>query len=73
MPIFEYHCASCDEDFEKIVFNGKTKVQCPRCNGGKVSKKMSAFSFKSGSRDVAPSSKSTGCSSCASHHCSTCH
>ena len=73
MPIFEYHCSSCNEDFEKIVFNGKTKVQCPRCNGGKVTKKMSAFSFKSGSRDVASSSKSTGCSSCASHRCSTCH
>ena len=73
MPIFEYHCSSCDEDFEKIVFNGKTKVQCPRCIGGKVTKKMSAFSFKSGSREVASSSKSTGCSSCASHRCSTCH
>jgi positive regulator of sigma E activity len=38
-----------------------------------VAKKVSAFSFKSGSKFVASSSKSTGCSSCASHHCSTCH
>ena len=75
MPIFEYHCPSCDEDFEKIVFNDKTKVRCPRCEGSKVTKKVSTFSFKSGSGNVASSSSSTsaGCSSCASHHCSTCH
>ena len=50
MPIFEYHCPKCDQDFEKIVFNDKAKVQCPKCNSGKVTKKVSAFSFKSGSR-----------------------
>ncbi len=73
MPIFEYHCPKCEEDFEKIVFNDKTKVQCPKCNNGKVSKKVSAFSFKSGSKFVAASSKGGGCGSCSSHHCSTCH
>ncbi len=73
MPIFEYHCSRCDEDFEKIVLNGHTKVQCPKCKNGKVTKKVSAFSFKSGSKFTPSSSKSTGCSSCASHHCSTCH
>ena len=73
MPIFEYHCPACDENFEKIVFNNKTKIQCPRCNSAKVAKKVSAFSFKSGSKFVASSSKSGGCSSCAGHHCSTCH
>ncbi|MGE5252318.1 MAG: FmdB family zinc ribbon protein, partial [Planctomycetaceae bacterium] len=41
MPIFEFHCPKCDEDFEKIVFNDKTKVQCPNCNSSKVSKKIS--------------------------------
>jgi hypothetical protein len=37
-----------------------------------VSKKVSSFSFKSGSK-VGSASKSGGCSSCSSHHCSTCH
>ena len=73
MPIFEYHCQKCEEEFEQIVFNGKTKVQCPNCKSGKVAKKVSAFSFKSGSKYVAASSNSTGCSSCSSHHCGTCH
>ncbi len=73
MPIFEYHCPKCDEDFEKLVFNDRTKIQCPKCSHTKVTKKMSAFSFKSESRIGAASSQSSGCSSCSSHHCSTCH
>lgn len=72
MPIFEFHCDKCQEDFEKIVFNSSTKIQCPRCQSAKVSKKISAFSFKSGSKFVA-SSHSGGCGSCSSHHCGTCH
>jgi putative FmdB family regulatory protein len=72
MPIFEYHWPSCDKDFEKIVFNDKSRVKCPRCDSSKVTKKVSAFSFKSGSK-VAVSSGSTGCSSCSTHRCSTCH
>ncbi|MCX5907767.1 MAG: zinc ribbon domain-containing protein [Deltaproteobacteria bacterium] len=72
MPIFEYHCQGCENDFEQIVFNSKTKVKCPRCQGSKVKKKMSAFGIKSGSKFTAASS-SGGCSSCSGHHCSTCH
>ncbi len=72
MPIFEYHCQGCEHDFEQIVFNSKTKIKCPRCESGKVQKKMSAFGIKTGSKYVA-SSGAGGCSSCASHHCSTCH
>jgi putative FmdB family regulatory protein len=72
MPIFEYHCEKCQGDFEKIVFNIQSKVACPLCQSNKVKRKVSAFSFKSSSKFVA-SSKSGGCSSCSSHHCSTCH
>ena len=72
MPIFEYHCEKCQEDFEQIVFNSMAKVKCPKCQGGKVSKKVSAFSFKSGSKFVAASG-STGCGSCSSHNCGSCH
>lgn len=72
MPIFEYHCKNCQEEFEQIVFNGKTKIKCPKCQGGKVSKKVSAFSFKSGSKFVAASA-SKGCGGCSSHNCGSCH
>ena len=72
MPIFEYHCENCQEEFEQIVFDSKAKVKCPKCQGGKVSKKVSAFSFKSGSKFVAASG-SKGCGGCSSHNCGSCH
>ncbi len=72
MPIFEYHCKSCQEDFEQIVFNTKAKIACPHCQSRKVNKKLSAFAFKSGSKFVS-ASNSGGCGGCSSHHCSTCH
>ncbi len=71
MPIFEYHCENCQEDFEKIVF-GKTTIQCPKCDSKKVRQKISAFSFKSGSKFVAASG-SQGCGGCSSHNCGSCH
>ncbi len=72
MPIFEYHCQGCENDFEQIVFNSKAQVKCPKCRSGKVKKKMSAFAIKSGSKFVSASG-SGGCGSCSSHHCGTCH
>lgn len=46
MPIFEYHCESCQKEFEKLVFAHDTeKVVCPACLQDKVTKKMSAVSF----------------------------
>jgi putative FmdB family regulatory protein len=72
MPIFEFHCQKCRDDFEKIVFNNNAQVKCPRCQSSKVRKKLSAFSFRSGSKSVS-ASQSGGCSGCSSHHCGTCH
>ncbi|MBC8246403.1 MAG: zinc ribbon domain-containing protein, partial [Deltaproteobacteria bacterium] len=46
MPIYEYHCEKCNEDFEYIVF-GKEKPCCPSCNSKKVCKQMSVCGFLS--------------------------
>ena len=72
MPIFEYRCQKCKEDFEKITFNSKAPITCPRCQSKRVTKKLSAFSFKSGSKAAAGSGAS-GCGSCSGHHCGSCH
>ncbi len=78
MPIFEYKCMKCNEEFECIVLGGDT-VTCPECNTKKVKRKMSACSFKSGGSSggdySAPSSSgsSSGCSGCSGGSCSTCH
>ena len=42
MPIFEYKCAACGLEFEKLVF-GNTGVSCPECTSDNVVKKFSTF------------------------------
>jgi len=69
MPIYEYRCNDCGEDFEKLVF-GNATVRCPRCNSESVKKRLSTF----GMRGVENKGGGTsGCSSCSSSSCSTCH
>ncbi|HZK13481.1 MAG TPA: FmdB family zinc ribbon protein, partial [Desulfobaccales bacterium] len=29
MPIFEFRCHSCNQDFEKLVFGADPEVECP--------------------------------------------
>jgi len=31
MPIFEYQCGQCENDFEKLVLNTSEKIACPKC------------------------------------------
>lgn len=69
MPIFEYHCMKCDNDFETLVF-GNQEVSCPTCQGTKVKKLLSVFSHKS--ENGFSSSKGSSCSSCSATSCTTC-
>ncbi|OGL38840.1 MAG: hypothetical protein A2042_01715 [Candidatus Schekmanbacteria bacterium GWA2_38_11] len=71
MPIFEFQCSDCQEEFEKLVFNQDNPVECPRCHKTNVVKKMSVCGFSSGGK-FTPSSGASGCSSCTSSSCSTC-
>ena len=43
MPIYEYRCGKCGEEFEKLVMSGD-EVKCPACKSIKVSRCLSAFS-----------------------------
>jgi putative FmdB family regulatory protein len=72
MPIYEYRCSKCKEEFEALVFGSREKVACPQCKGDKVERLMSACGFRSGG-SFTPSSGSSGCSGCSSTNCSTCH
>ncbi len=46
MPIFEYKCKKCSQEFERLVFAGEeNSVSCPECKSKNVTKKMSATSF----------------------------
>ncbi len=69
MPIYEYHCAHCGSDFEKLV-TGQTTVACPACENPEVTRTMSLFGLKIGTSFVP--SAGGGCASCGPRGCG-CH
>jgi putative FmdB family regulatory protein len=62
MPIFEYHCEACGQDFEDLVgvHTEDSEVSCPKCGEKKASRKLSAFatggSASTGKTSAVPSS-----------------
>jgi len=70
MPIYEYICNACNEEFEKLVFGNKD-VDCPKCSSRDIKKKMSTFGMSGVEKQSAGSS--SGCSSCSKGTCSSCH
>lgn len=72
MPMFEFVCQGCEEEFEELVFSSDEEISCPSCNSDKVTKKVSVVSFKSSGRFVAASGG--GCAGCAPgpSGCSSC-
>ena len=44
MPIYEFHCASCEKDSEVLVRSSRWEgTPCPHCGSKKLSKKFSTF------------------------------
>jgi len=70
MPIYEYTCNDCCEEFEKLVF-ASTVVLCPKCASENIKKRMSTFGM-SGVEKPFAGSESSGCSSCSKGSCSSC-
>jgi putative FmdB family regulatory protein len=71
MPIYEYRCEKCGDEFEELVMGSDPEVRCPRCESDRVCRRMSAASFKTGSKFS--SSAGGSCAGCSSTTCSTCH
>jgi len=74
MPIYEYHCEDCHQDFELLVF-GDEQPDCPHCHSKRVCKLMSACGFVSkgrGGETVSRSAASSACSGCAASSCAGC-
>jgi putative FmdB family regulatory protein len=60
MPIYEYHCSDCGEEFEKLVrsVSAVQEICCPRCGSRRVDKAISLFG-KGGSTSSAALSDSS--------------
>ena len=52
MPIYEFACQSCQQEFEMLVPSHRTTVACPRCRSGDVEKLFSAFAVRGGGRSM---------------------
>lgn len=56
MPIFEFHCAKCQKDFESLVMGSddESAICCPECGAKDVSRQMSGFSTGPGAWGITP-------------------
>jgi putative FmdB family regulatory protein len=66
MPIFEYICQECQQEFETLVF-GRDKAKCPKCHSQKLSPQLSVFAVSSkgmSAKGAAPSASTGACGSC---------
>ncbi|HXM98427.1 MAG TPA: zinc ribbon domain-containing protein [Candidatus Dormibacteraeota bacterium] len=66
MPIYEYVCEECQEQFEKIVLNKQQEIACPKCSSKKAAIQLSVFSsaLGAGSAKSTPSSSGSGGGCC---------
>lgn len=62
MPIYEYHCEKCGENFELFVRSSsqQNEPECPRCGSTQVKKAVSLFGVGGSSGSSATSAASCG-------------
>lgn len=81
MPIFEYVCKRCKNQFEELVFSQDEQAVCPSCGSTRTEKLMSCCRSKvgGGAREhdttAAPAASTPsrgGCAGCSGGSCSTC-
>lgn len=64
MPIYEFKCEDCKENFEKLVRSAMAvdEVTCPNCGSPKIVKQISSFAAKvSGSLSSFGSTSASNC------------
>ena len=62
MPIYEYACGDCGNEFEALVRSGTTP-ECPSCHSKKLDKLLSVFATTTTSERAAPAMPSP-CGEC---------
>ncbi|MSP97820.1 MAG: zinc ribbon domain-containing protein [Betaproteobacteria bacterium] len=63
MPIYEYQCACCNNEFETLVRSLEPSPGCPACNSTDLRKKLSSFAALTGS-SFSPQPLPAACQSC---------
>jgi putative FmdB family regulatory protein len=61
MPIFEYHCQSCGQVFERFTQRTRTEPPaCPACGKPEVERVLSAFTGRTSGGGCAPAPSGVG-------------
>ncbi len=71
MPIYEYICSDCNNEFEELVFSTNEQINCPDCGTDRVERALSVFSFSSGG-SYSSSHGGCNCDGCSSGNCGSC-
>ena len=76
MPIYEFYCNDCDQEFEFLIIgNSSEKPYCVLCESRNVRRMMSACSYKSkgsGGEITSSTPSSSSCSGCSAASCAGC-
>lgn len=59
MPIYEYACKHCGNEFETLVRSGSTP-DCPSCSSTNLDKKLSVFATSNSGPEPAPAAGPCG-------------
>ena len=62
MPIYEYVCRKCKNDFEALV-RSETIPECPNCHSTELEKKLSVFATAASAPQFKPAAAGP-CGSC---------
>lgn len=56
MPIYEYKCEACGEDFEmrRSISDSDSKAKCPKCGAEETRRVLSMFSTNNPGSSCAP-------------------
>jgi putative FmdB family regulatory protein len=60
MPIYEYECKTCGNEFEQLI-RGDEKAQCPSCGKRRLAKKFSVPAAHSSSTSELPTCPAGNC------------
>ncbi len=80
MPMYEFTCLDCGEEFEELLRSQDEQVECEACDSENVKRKMSTFAAHTGGRSLGamppPSAMGGGggskCSGCSGGNCASC-